>query len=91
MKAQLIFLSLLVSGCGANKNVTLFLKEQDMKLVSLKGTNCVESGHVITKMDNSYRMTTSYFNCDVFLKRKMEPFEPHQWGYQELEEGYRGK
>lgn len=85
---QLIFLSfsLLLAGCGANKSATLFLKEKDQQFTDLYGNNCTESGYVIIKAPNGehYRMITTYSNCDIKIDRRMEEFEPQQWGLPNL-------
>lgn len=78
-----------LAGCGANRNATLFIKEQDQYITNLKGDTCTESGHNIVKAPNGeyYRMITSYGNCDVQTNRKMQEFEPKQWGLPVLKKG----
>lgn len=83
---KILFLSLILlsfSACSAKGiNATLFLKEKDQRLVNLKGDACLESGQQIIKAPDGeyYRMIHFYSNCDVHLNRKMEDFEPKQWG-----------
>jgi hypothetical protein len=79
----LIFLTfnIILAGCAASKNTTLFLKEQDQDITNLRGDSCIVTGHVIVKSANKehYRMITSYSNCEVKVDRKMEEFEIKLW------------
>lgn len=79
----LLAFSLLLTGCSTKGiNATLFLKEKDQYLTNLKGDMCIESGQqVLNPIDGEiYRMIHIYSNCDVRLHRRMEDFEPKQWG-----------
>lgn len=76
-------LSIFLIGCSSRANVTLFLKEEDSRLVDLNGKDCIESGMLIIKDEDKegqyYRIVTLYSNCLVQTKRRMKEFEPQQW------------
>lgn len=85
-KICLLGLIFLLAGCSTKGvNATLFLKEKDQFLTNLEGGACLESGQqIITAPDGThYRMVHYYSNCNVHLNRRMEDFEPRQWGLPE--------
>lgn len=79
-----ILLLILLSGCTLKGlNTTLFLKEDDKRLYSVYGGECMESGYVVKKelnAENIYSLTSSYSNCSIESIRTLKEYEIKDWG-----------
>lgn len=78
-----LILSVMLVGCSTKGvNATLFLQEEDSKLVDLAGATCLESGYQVMKhpaLEDKFILITTYENCKVTKERVLRDFEPKQW------------
>lgn len=81
-----LILGIILTGCATKGvNTTMFLKEDYSRLYNLKGEECSESGYQVDKdrdekVEEHHNLTTYYSNCDVHRVRRLQEFEPKQWG-----------
>jgi len=78
-----ILLALALSGCASIRpGATIFLKESDRRFYNLQGETCLVSGHDVKPNlgTNTYRLVTTFSNCDCHEERTLEEFELSTWG-----------
>lgn len=72
---------LLLAGCSVKaQSTTIFLKEKNTRIYTLKGEDCLVSGYYLTPIGgDQYRLVTVFENCPVQHERILDEVEIKQW------------